>query len=114
MTEHDHQVKVLQFCHRHEDQRLQMIFAIPNGGHRSKPVAAKLKAEGVKPGVPDLFLPIAAHGFHGLWIELKAEGGRLSKEQAAWIDNLNQQGYMAVLCTGHEAATQTIESYING
>jgi len=35
------------------------IFAIPNGGHRNVVVAGKLKAEGVRAGVPDLCFPEA-------------------------------------------------------
>ena len=33
---------------------LTLLHAIPNGGHRHKATAARLKAEGVKRGVPDL------------------------------------------------------------
>ena len=47
------------------------IFAIPNGGARNVVTAAKLKAEGVLAGVPDLCVPMARCGFHGLYIELK-------------------------------------------
>lgn len=38
---------------------LDLLFHIPNGGSRGKAEAARFKAEGVKPGVPDLFLPVA-------------------------------------------------------
>ena len=34
--------------------KLSLLYAIPNGGARHKAVAAKLRAEGVKPGVPDI------------------------------------------------------------
>ena len=36
---------------------LRLLYAIPNGGHRHKAMSAELKAEGVKPGVPNLCLP---------------------------------------------------------
>ena len=41
---------------------LALLYAIPNGGHRHKAVAARMKAEGVKAGVPDLCLPVARGG----------------------------------------------------
>lgn len=53
-----------------------------------------MKAAGVKPGVPDMFLPVAREGCHGLYIELKRrDGGRVSPEQTAWMDALARQGY---------------------
>lgn len=90
------------------------LYHIPNGGHRNAIVAAKLKAQGVKAGVSDLHLPLARHGFHGLWIELKAEGGRLQKSQAEWLDRMDKAGYLATVCVGWEAAARTIENYVGG
>src|SRR5690348_6356166 len=73
---------------------LGLMFAIPNGGHRHIAVARRLKAEGVKAGVPDIFLPWASDGYHGLFIELKRrKGGTVSDEQADWHDALLQAGY---------------------
>lgn len=54
---------------------LRMLFHIPNGGKRTKTEAARFRAAGVRSGVPDLFLPCARGGYHGLWIEMKAVGG---------------------------------------
>lgn len=65
---------------------LRLMLHVPNGGKRNAAEAARLKAQGVKPGVPDIFLPIPRQGKHGLWIELKRrEGGRLSEHQTEWI-----------------------------
>ena len=47
--------------------------------------AVHLKRMGVKPGVPDLFLPFPVPPFHGLWIEMKSETGRASAVQKEWI-----------------------------
>ena len=61
---------------------LTLLYHIPNGGSRHKAEAGRLKAEGVKAGVPDLCLPVARGGFHGLYVELKRErGSRTSEEQ---------------------------------
>lgn len=79
------------------------IFAIPNGGQRNAAVAGKMKAEGVTAGVPDLFIPVASNGFHGLWIEMKRSDigkngklinkGTLSDVQKDMMTFLVGQGY---------------------
>ena len=48
------------------------MFHIPNGGSRNKLEASNLKKQGVKAGVPDLFLPVGRGSYHGLFIELKS------------------------------------------
>lgn len=88
------------------------LFAVPNGGHRHISVALKLKAEGVRSGVPDLFLLEPRHGFHGLAIEMKDKGGKLSKAQADWLDWLTGRGYCATVCVGSDVARETIASYL--
>ena len=70
---------------------------------------------GVKPGVPDMFLPVAREGCHGLYIELKRrDGGRVSPEQTAWMDALARQGYKTALCHGWDAAREEIQRYLGG
>lgn len=93
---------------------LSMLYAVPNGGHRHKATAARLKAEGVKRGVPDVCLPIPRGGNHGLYIELKTERGKPTPEQLGWIRALRRQGYAACVCHGWEQARDTIEDYLTG
>jgi hypothetical protein len=84
-----------------------LIFAIPNGGSRSKASAGRLKAEGVVPGIPDLFIPAK-----GLWIEMKrVKGGALSPEQKAMIQYLEEVGYRAIVCKGAEDAKSKISAF---
>ena len=92
---------------------LRLLFHIPNGGGRSKAEAGRFKMEGVKAGVPDLFLPVARGKCHGLFIELKRQdGGRVSAEQKAWIDELRGQGYEARVCCGWEHASEALLWYL--
>lgn len=92
---------------------LRLLHAIPNGGARDAVTGARLKAEGVKKGVPDLCLPVPRGGWHGMYIELKrVKGGRLSPEQRQWLRDLTELGYMAVCCTGATAAIGAIEGYL--
>lgn len=93
---------------------LRLLHHVPNGGLRSARSAARLKAQGVKPGVPDLCLPVARGGYHGLYIELKrAGGGRISDAQAWWIDTLTREGYWACVCEGWARAAGIIERYLS-
>jgi rhodanese-related sulfurtransferase len=82
------------------------ILAIPNGGARSMATAARLKAEGVSPGVPDLFIPSWA-----LWIEMKRQkGGVVSAEQKDWIAYLKGLDYEVLVCKGAEDAKNKIKN----
>ena len=67
---------------------------------------------GVKKGVPDLFYPVPSGGYHGLFIEMKAAGGRVSPDQERWIQCLNGFGYKAVVCYGWEEAKDAILGYL--
>lgn len=93
---------------------LALLYAIPNGGHRHKATAARLKAEGVKRGVPDVCLPVSRGGIHGLYVELKTERGKPTPEQLGWIRALRRQGYAACVCRGWEQARAAIENYLAG
>lgn len=93
---------------------LKLLYHVPNGGSRKKSEAGRFKAEGVKAGVPDLCLPVARGGYHGLYIELKRlKHSKTSEDQKAWIAQLNEQGYCAVVCKGWEAAAKVITEYLN-
>ena len=115
--EHDEQVNLMKWwslaCHHFGvDERL--LFAIPNGGERNVIVAARLKAEGVRAGVPDLFLALGNNGFNGLFIEMKKQkGGRVSESQKTYIELLQKHGYCAVVCNGWVEAKQEIERYLS-
>ena len=84
--------------------RFVRIIAIPNGGQRSIATAARLKAEGVMPGVPDLFIPAWR-----VWIEMKREkGGTVSADQKKWIAYLTECGYRCFVARGAEDAKRQI------
>lgn len=91
---------------------LKLLFHVPNGGRRDKVTAARLKLQGVKAGVPDLFLPVPRHGKHGLWIEMKVTGGRVSSSQCEWLGDLAEQGYECKVCYGWQEAKDALEVYL--
>ena len=107
-SEHAEQCTVVEYC-----KLLRYpIFAIPNGGSRNKAEAARLKAEGVLAGVPDLFLPVPNKSYHGLFIEMKYGKGRTSAAQDDWLALLRRNGYDAQVCYGATAAMEIIDEYM--
>ena len=106
-TEHDEQRELVRwFRQTYNDVR---IFAIPNGGARNPVTASRLKAEGVSPGVPDLFIPSWR-----LWIEMKrSKGGTLSEEQKDWIKYLEISGYCVKVCKGAIDAKDKIQDFVS-
>ena len=90
---------------------IERMYHCPNGGSRNPVEAANLKRQGVKPGVPDIFLPVARGRYHGLYIEMKTDKGRLSDDQRDWLSALREQGYAAYVCRGWERAAKLILKY---
>lgn len=116
LSEHGEQSALIQWCkwHMQIEPKLNSLFAIPNGGARDKITAGQLKAEGVKPGVSDLFLPEPAHGKAGLWIEMKKlKGGSESPEQIAWGDRMKANGFGYVCCHGWQEAAKMLMLYLS-
>lgn len=102
-TEHAEQVAFVRWF------RLQypgvLIFAIPNGGARNKATGGILKAEGVLPGVPDLFIPRWR-----MFVEMKRKkGGRVSPEQQDIMARLKECGYSCIVAHGCEDAIHQLE-----
>lgn len=83
------------------------IFAIPNGGFRHKTTAETLKKEGVKKGVPDLYIPAWK-----VWVEMKRiKNSTTSKDQKDWHEYLRSIGDTVFVCKGWEAAKEVILEY---
>jgi hypothetical protein len=90
-----------------------MIYAIPNGGHRNKITAAKLKAEGVLKGMPDLCVPVARNGYNALYIEMKAGKNKPTKNQRIAIDYLMKEGSKCEICYSFEQFRNIVNEYLN-
>jgi hypothetical protein len=87
----------------------------PNGGHRHKAVAAKLKLMGTKRGFPDLVFYHPVGKWSGLVIEAKArKGGRTSTEQKDWLEILSSCGFQTHVCPGIDSIKQTFLDYLEG
>ena len=88
----------------------------PNGGRRDALVGQKMKMMGTKPGVPDLMLFVPVGEWVGLAVELKHPNGRgrLSPEQAKWIEHLSSQGWQVVVCNGMDEGKEAFRGYLDG
>lgn len=117
---------------------LRWLHAIPNGGFRDKATAGKLKAEGVKKGVPDIFLPLpmasnnrianSPFGYCGLYVEMKRpktekdgvrktriidqSAGALTDEQTEFVAYARANGYAVTVCFDWRSAARDIQTYI--
>lgn len=76
-------------------------------------------------GMPDLYIFAACKGFHGLFLELKADGvqiyrrdGLLRKNehveaQAVMLQALHDRGYCALFAIGYDNAISIINKYLD-
>ena len=92
----------------------ELLMAFPLQGARSPQNGARMKAEGMRKGTPDLFLAVPRGHHGGLWIELKTADGRVTAEQHATLCRLIGAGYSAVIARGWDQARQEIEAYLKG
>jgi len=91
---------------------LWLLHAIPNGGFRPPKVALEMKEEGAKAGVPDLFLPVPRGQYHGFYLEMKAKGGRVRKEQKEWLAKLEAQGYKTDVAWSDNEGLEKLIAYL--
>lgn len=106
-SEHEEQREFVQWLRQtHPDHR---VYAIPNGGGRSASQGARLKAEGVTRGVPDLHVPSLR-----LWVEMKrSTGGAVSKEQKDWKAYLEGIGDVVVVARGKDDAIAAVKKVLD-
>ena len=139
-SEHEQQALVIAWCelHKHRIPELEFIFAVPNGSNKSRAQAGKMRAEGLKAGVPDLVLPVSVtkqhelpdgtveHESYGaLYIEMKSETVKIgadgkaktvrtypTPEQRRWHEGLRRIGNKVVVCHTAEDAQWQILRYL--
>ncbi len=115
-TEHGHQAALFCWAQQSGIPELKWLFAVPNGFYGTAAQKGKMKAEGLKVGVPDIWLPVPVnHGerdYYGLIIELKVGSNKASKEQQEWLDYLNNSGHYAIVCYGWQDARDAILTYL--
>jgi hypothetical protein len=97
---------------------LPMVHAIPSGGARDVVTAGRLKAEGVRPGIPDVHVPVARFHYHSLYIEFKkperqnSRDGGMSPAQVKMKHMLEAEGNLVTVAYGHLHATSILTWYL--
>lgn len=103
------------FCrwlfYQHRDL-YETMWATPNGGYRLPSEAAALKEEGVKPGVPDIFIAHPHAGYAGLFIEFKIKPNRPTEKQAEMMTRLIAKGYDGAFCYTLDEAINVVQIYL--
>lgn len=90
----------------------KLCFHIPNGGHRHIYVATKLKRQGVKPGVGDVFVMIPSYRYHGLFIEFKSPTGVQSLHQKEFEQRCIAMNYEYKIARSADEAMYILQNYI--
>ena len=115
MSEHDEQLTIFEYCYGlggNVEPRLRMLHVIANGAWKG---AGRMEAGmSESAGVPDLMLPVAIAPFHGLYLELKVKGGKVSAKQRAWQKRLRAEGYASEICYGADRAIEALLQYLTG
>lgn len=136
-TEHAHQAAAFQWVAvvgAKLHPQMHYIFAVPNGadyGGKSQ-TGARMRAEGLKPGVPDMMWPWGperkfyvvankpVYPQKGLWVELKRPGAHGKKngdrgdKQVEWHLWLRSQGWHVVTAYGWKCAAWAFLEHAEG
>jgi hypothetical protein len=113
--EHQEQSLLFQWAAlaTHRLPQLALLFAVPNWiGVRTRRQGGRLKAEGRKPGVPDVWLPVPRGQYIGLVGEMKIKPNRLTPEQERWLLALNDLGWKTHVWWSWEEAKTALEEYL--
>jgi hypothetical protein len=113
-SEHQMQCQVIKWAAMQERAHptLACLYAVPNAAVRDKGQAGWMIDEGLKTGVPDLVLPVARQGHHGLYIEMKRKPNKIGPNQQIWIDRLRAQGNRVEVCFSAEEAMTVLRDYL--
>lgn len=116
-SEYEEQVAVFRWAHFYESKWpcLKLLFGSIMGIYLPIKYLNKLKKAGMKKGKPDINLPVPRGGYCGMWIELKAIGGKKpTAEQVATLEHLAAEGNACFTCYGADAAMLIIKAYLSG
>ena len=118
MSEHDEQKALIQWLDFQYPDTL--FFAIPNGAHLAGTDRQrfaqinKLKAEGLVPGTPDVFIAEPRGGYAGCFVEMKTLTGKLSDNQKEFLARAEARGFYTIVGFGFEFARDMVDDYLSG
>lgn len=96
-------------------EHAKLLFAVPNGGARSRVEAAIMKAEGVTAGVSDLIFLEPRGGYGALCIEMKRpdKSSRQSASQKEWQKEAEKAGNLYAVARSFEIFQAIIRYYFS-
>lgn len=105
------QACVLWFDYQYNNIK-KLLYATPNGGKRDRKEAAKMKAEGVRAGVPDLTLAVPRGQWKALYIEMKILPNQPTDDQREMMELLTKQGYYCQVVYTKEQFIELVNNYM--
>ena len=87
------------------------ILHFPNESPRTPRYGRLLKKMGMRKGVSDLFIALPRHNYHGAWIEIKSEKGRVSPAQKVFLDQMKEVNYYGNITYGMDETIKIIKWY---
>jgi len=119
ISEHDDQVLLFNLLRSLERDYpvLEYVFAVPNGGYRPVSTGKKMKMEGARAGVPDIWVPVPMRSKNGMVIEMKRGYKRgknkPSDDQVKWMNMMADMNWLAFVAYHRETARKLIMSYLD-
>ena len=111
--EHNHQALFIQRIEALPHPVARRCFAIPNGAIGNKRTRQlRFWREGVRSGVPDLFIAHPSGRYHGLFIEFKFGSNTTSDNQEKWLKELASAGYRCAVCFSADEAWEVLLDYL--
>lgn len=116
MSEDDEQICFFDWLdwQQKNDPRLFAIYHPANGGFRAPKTARRLKKMGVKPGVPDICVPIPTGKYPGLYIEMKVKPNKLTDSQILFTSLLHSLGHCVRIAWSAQEAIDILKRYLDG
>jgi len=112
--ESDDQKQLVSWFSMQHPKLNDLFIHVPNGQNVGPRAGEKLRKMGLKAGFPDMVLFVATETWPAMVLEMKAPGGRVSKDQGRVMTALIEQGYCVCTCWSFDEAKSAITAYLSG
>ena len=110
--EHTLQTRCVRWFRLTSRDMVHNLFAVPNGGYRTKTTAALMKEEGQLAGVADLILLKRKGSCGALLLEAKVKGNYQSETQREWQKRIEADGYIYKIFHTLEEFVEIVNEYL--
>lgn len=113
------QMAILDYCKMVYPNLYLTVIKIHNEGQRARSTNRILPRLGMRAGASDLFFAYPTKKYHGLWMEIKKDGWKMTvaqrdhvQRQTNFIDQQNQNGYLARMVIGVDEGIKLLNEYM--